>query len=224
MNPEQDESTIRCRVVIADDHVLIRQSVRLLLRAIQGVAIVAEADDGLATIALAKKFKPDLLLLDVAMPKAGGLAVIGEVKRWSPATRVAVLTGIAGASVLTQLRDSGAVGLLSKVSTAQELDYGLRRIIAGEEYVSEGLRAAVEMGGVIGGLTMRERQVLELAAQGSSNTEIAALLNISPKTAENHRTNLMRKLGVHSAAELVALVLRENLGGVQGHTFGRPIA
>ena len=214
MGAEDDLSTVRCRVLIADDHQLIRQAIRTLLRAIEGVAIVAEADDGFATIALAKKLKPDLLLLDVAMPKAGGLAVIGEVKRWSPATRVAVLTGITGTNTLVQLRDSGAVGLLSKVCTAQELDHGLRRIIAGEEYVSEDLRAVVEAGGAIGALTMRERQVLALAAQGSSNAEIAALLNISTKTAENHRTNLMRKLGVHSAAELVALVLRENLQGV----------
>jgi DNA-binding NarL/FixJ family response regulator len=214
MNAGHNESTIRCRVVIADDHVLIRQAVRLLLTTVEGVEIVGEADDGLAAIALAKKLQPDLLLLDVAMPRAGGLAVIGEVRRWSPATRVAVLTGITGTSVLAQLRDSGAVGLLSKVCGAQELDHGLRRIIAGEEYVSEDLRATVEAGGVIGALTMRERQVLELAAQGSSNSEIAALLNISAKTADNHRTNLMRKLGVHSAAELVALVLRENLQGV----------
>jgi DNA-binding NarL/FixJ family response regulator len=211
MNSGHNESTIRCRVVIADDHVLIRQSVRQLLRAIEGVVTVAEAGDGFATIALAKKLKPDLLLLDVAMPKAGGLAVIGEVKRWSPATRVAVLTGVTGTSVLAQLRDSGAVGLLSKVCSARELDHGLRRIIAGESYVSEDLRASIEAGDAIGALTMRERQVLELAAQGSSNAEIAALLNISPKTAENHRTNLMRKLGVHSAAELVALVLRDDL-------------
>jgi DNA-binding NarL/FixJ family response regulator len=214
MGAEDDLSTVRCRVLIADDHELIRQAVRPLLRAIEGVAIVAEADDGFATIALAKKLKPDLLLLDVAMPKAGGLAVIGEVKRWSPGTRVAVLTGITGTNMLVQLRDSGAVGLLSKACSAQELDHGLRRIIAGEEYVSEDLRAVVEAGGAIGALTMRERQVLALAAQGSSNAEIAALLNISAKTAENHRTNLLRILGVHSAAELVALVLRENLQGV----------
>jgi DNA-binding NarL/FixJ family response regulator len=213
MCAEIDVATIRCRVLIADDHELIRRAVRPLLRAIEGVAIVAEADDGFATIALAKTLKPDLLLLDVAMPKAGGLAVIGEVKRWSPATRVAVLTGITGTSVLAQLRDSGAVGLLSKTCTAQELDRGLRRIIAGEEYVSEDLRAAVAAGSPVGSLTMRERQVLTLAAQGSSNAEIAALLNISTKTADNHRTNLMRKLGVHSAAELVALALRENLHG-----------
>lgn len=211
MSVRHTESPIRCRVVIADDHVLIRRAVRLLLRSVEGVEVVAEADDGFAAIALAKKHKPDLLLLDVAMPKAGGLAVIGEVKRWSPATRVAVLTGITGTGLLSQLRDSGAVGLLSKGCSANELDLGLRRIIAGDEYVSEDLRAVVDAGGAIGVLTMRERQVLELAAHGSSNTEIAALLNISTKTAENHRTNLMRKLGVHSAAELVAIGLRENL-------------
>ena len=204
-------SNTRCGVLIADDHELVRQAIRSLLQTIEGVQIVGEADDGIAAIALVKKLKPDLLLLDVAMPHAGGLAVIGEVKRWSPATRVAVLTGIAAITTLAQLRASGAVGILAKTCSAQELDLGLRRIVAGEEYIAEHLRAAIAAGGSIGELTMRERQVLALAAQGHSNGDIAALLNISVKTADNHRTNLMRKLAVHSAAELVALALREGL-------------
>lgn len=205
--------SLRCRLLIADDHELVRQAVRVLLQAIEGVEIVGEAEDGIAAIALTKKLKPDLLLLDVAMPHAGGLAVIGEVRRWSPATRVAVLTGISATTMLAQLRDSGAVGVLSKNCSAQELDLGLRRIVAGGEYIAEDLREAVAGGGLLGGLTMRERQILALAAQGRSNAEIAELLNISAKTADNHRTNLMRKLDVHSAAELVALAMREGLLG-----------
>lgn len=203
----------RCRILIADDHELVRRAVSLLLLAIDGVEIVGEAGDGLAAIAIAKRLKPDLLLLDVAMPHAGGLAVIGEIKRWSPATRIVVLTGMTAPATLTQLRDSGAVGVMSKACSARELDVGLRRIISGGEYISEDVRAAVGAGGAVSALTMRERQVLALATQGRTNAEIAALLNISVKTADNHRTNLMRKLGVHSAAELITLAVREGLLG-----------
>ena len=200
-----------CRVLIADDHGIVRGAVRLILEAIVGVEIVGEAEDGLSAIALAKRLKPDLLILDVAMPQAGGLAVLGEVRRWSPDTRVAVLTGISRGVTLAQLHASGAVGLLLKSCTPQELDHGLRCIVAGEEYVAEGVRALLGESERGAGLTMRERQVLSLAAQGKSNAEIAALLNISPKTVDNHRTNLMRKLDVHSAAGLTAVALREGL-------------
>ena len=200
-----------CRVLIADDHAIVRDAVRLILEAIGGIALVGEAEDGIATIALAKRLKPDLLILDVAMPHAGGLAVLGEVRRWSPATRVAVLTGIARRATLAQLRASGAVGLLLKSCTPQELELAFRRIAAGEEYVAEAVQALLDEGGADAELTMRERQVLTLAAQGKSNAEIAALLNISPKTVDNHRTNLMRKLDVHSAAGLTAVALREGL-------------
>lgn len=200
-----------CRVLIADDHGIVRGAVRLILEAIAGVEIVGEAEDGISAIALAKRLKPDLLILDVAMPQAGGLAVIGEVRRWSPATRVAVLTGISRGVTLAQLRSSGAVGLLLKSCTPQELDHGLRRMVAGEEYVAAGARALLGGSEPGAALTMRERQVLSLAAQGKSNAEIATLLNISPKTVDNHRTNLMRKLDVHSAAGLTAVALREGL-------------
>jgi DNA-binding NarL/FixJ family response regulator len=201
----------RCRILIADDHAIIRDAVRLILAAIDGAEVVGEAEDGIAAIALAKRLKPDLLILDVAMPHAGGLAVIGEVRRWSPGTRIAVLTGIGRQVTLTQLRASGAVGLLLKSCAPHELDHGLRRIIGGEEYIAESVRALLSEGLPGAGLTMRERQILTLAAQGKTNADIAALLNISPKTADNHRTNLMRKLDVHSAAGLTAVALREGL-------------
>ncbi len=201
----------RCRVLIADDHAIVRDAVRLILEAIGGVDVVGEAGDGIAAIALVKRLKPDVLLLDVAMPQAGGLAVIGEVRRWSPATRVVVLTGISRAVTLAQLRVSGAVGLLLKSCSPQELDLGLRQIIEGGEYIAESVRALLSDSAPAAELTTREQQVLTLAAQGKSNVEIAGLLNISPKTVDNHRTNLMRKLGVHSAAGLTAVALREGL-------------
>jgi len=112
---------------------------------------------------------------------------------------------------LAQFVASGAVGLLLKSSPSQELDHGLRRIVAGESYIARDLRAALDAPSAMTTLTMRERQILELVAQGRSNGEIAAVLNISIKTADNHRTNLMRKLEVHSVAELMSLAQREGL-------------
>lgn len=201
----------RCRVLIADDHAIVRNAMSLILTSFSGVELVGETADGISTIAMTKRLKPDLLLLDIAMPQAGGLAVIGEVRRWSPATRVAVLTGITRVMTLKQLRASGAAGVLLKSCSPRELTHGLERIIEGEEYIAEGIRELLDAGGATASLTMREQQVLSLVAQGRTNREIAALLNISPKTADNHRTNLMRKLGARSAAEVTSIALHEGL-------------
>jgi DNA-binding NarL/FixJ family response regulator len=198
-----------CRVLIADDHSIVRNALRSLLEGIEHAEVVGEAENGLAAIALAKRLRPDLLLLDVMMPEADGLTVVGEVKRWSPETRVVVFTGVTAAGTLRHFHGSVA-GLMLKSCSPQELDYGLRRVMAGESYVSEPLRHLVnEPAGEQ--LTMRERQVLALVARGYSNAEIAAVLHVSTKTADNHRTNLMRKLDVHSTAELVALAFKQGL-------------
>ena len=197
-------------MLIADDHAIVRSALRQLLEAIDGVEVVAEAGDGLSAIAQTKQLKPDLLLLDVTMPHAGGLAVLGEVLRWSPATRVAIVTGVSAHGTLAELRNCGAIGVLLKTASPAELDHGLRRIIAGESYVSPALSES-PLGHALAALTAREGQILSLVAQGRSAGEIATLLNISAKTVDNHRTNLMRKLDVHSAAELAALAVREGL-------------
>jgi DNA-binding NarL/FixJ family response regulator len=201
----------RCRVLIADDHAIVRNAVRTIFATIDGVEIVGEAEDGMQAVALAKRIKPDVLLLDVAMPQMGGLAAIGEIKRWSPETRVVIFTGIDRAMTLNELRASGAVGVLLKSCTPQEIADGLSAVIAGQEYIAKGVRELLESGGPMGELTTRERQILSLVAQGKTNAEIAELLHISPKTADNHRTNLMRKLDVHSTAELLAVALREGM-------------
>jgi DNA-binding NarL/FixJ family response regulator len=208
---EENVTTGSCRVLIADDHSLVRNALRQLLEGIAGVSVVGEAEDGLAAIAKARKLQPDLLMLDVSMPGAGGLAVIGEIGRWSPTTRVVVVTGVTSMTTLAEFVRSGAIGVLLKSATPQELSHGLRQIVAGGTYVAAELRQALDGTSPIATLTTRERQVLSLAAKGHSNSQIAALLNISAKTADNHRTNVMRKLAVHSAAELTALAMREDL-------------
>lgn len=199
------------RVLIADDHAIVRNAIRPLLDGIPGVEIVGEAEDGVAAIALTKRLLPDLLILDVAMPHAGGMAVVGEVRRWSPGTRICVLTGVGASGALSQLLSSGAAGLLLKSCTPDELETGFRALVAGKSYVAESVRTLCRTGGMLARLTLRERQILSLAAQGNSNARIAELLHISLKTVDNHRTNVMRKLDVHSAAELFALAQREGL-------------
>ena len=200
-----------CRVVIADDHAIVRNAVRPLLQALPGVEIVGEADNGLAAIALIKSLRPDLLVLDVSMPHAGGIAVLVEVRRWSPATRILVFTGNTNSATLGQLIANGAIGILLKSNTPEELALGFKKVVLGESYIAAEARTALETGSALAQLTQRESQILSLAVQGKSNVEIAALLHISHKTADNHRTNLMRKLQVHSIAELTALAAREGL-------------
>lgn len=200
-----------CRIVIADDHDIVREATRPLLTSIPGVEIVGEVDNGVTAIALVKRLQPDLLVLDIAMPHASGVVVLGESRRWSPLTRIAVLTGVSASGVLAEIAASGVAGLMSKSSPAAELRAGLGTIVAGGTYVCAEVAAILAETRGLRELTARERQVLSLAVQGKSNAEIAALLNISPKTVDNHRTALMRRLDVHSIAELVAFALREGL-------------
>ncbi len=199
----------RCKVLIADDHALVRNGVRPLLESIPGVEVVGEANNGITAIALTKKHKPDVLVLDISMPLAGGTAVLGEVRRFSPHTRIAVLTGIDSARRLAQMQAGGAEVILLKSCEPQELLQGFRAAIAGLPFVATGARSPLASRDAFADLTRREQQILSLAARGNTNAEIAALLSISGKTVDNHRTNLMRKLDVHSAAELAALAIRE---------------
>lgn len=204
----------RIKVLIADDHAIVRNAVRTLIESIAGAEVVAEADNGIATIALARKLRPDVLVLDIAMPHAGGITVLGEVRRFSPATRIAVLTGIDRARTFAELQAGGVRVILTKSCAPEELLRGFRAAIAGEPYMAAEARAQMVAGEALATLTMRERQVLSLAVRGKANAEIAALLHISKKTVDNHRTSLMRKLDVHSAAELATTALREGLADI----------
>jgi DNA-binding NarL/FixJ family response regulator len=199
------------RVLVADDHAIVRNAVRSMIESIPGAQIVGDADNGIAAIALAKKLQPDVLVLDIAMPHAGGIAVLGEVRRFSPATRIVVLTGVSHARTFTDLQAAGVDVILTKSSGPDELLRGFRAAIAGAAFLSIEARSKLAAGEAFAALTLRERQVLSLAARGQSNAAIAAMLNISHKTVDNHRTSLMRKLDVHSVAELTATAIREGL-------------
>ena len=199
------------RVVIADDHAIVRQAMRALFASIDNTEVVAEAEDGLAAIALGRKHRPDLLVLDVGMPLANGSEVFAEVRRWSPDTAVAVFTGFTATSILADWVAAGVDGLFLKSCSEEELRRGLRLILSGEKYVMadiiERLRGAEEQAE----LTDREREVLALISTGMTTNQIGERLCISPKTVEKHRAALFEKFNVSSVAALLTSAFKAGM-------------
>jgi len=208
----------QCTAIIADDHSLVRNALRTVLDQIDGLSVVAEAANGLEAIAAAKAHKPSLLLLDHAMPYAHGVEVFAEVRRWSPETRIIVLTGLTAAGLLREFVDAGVDGLFLKRGDEQDLVRAIPDVLAGTRRIAPEIEQIIAMAGPAQSLTRREMQILDRIARGETNAEIAEVLNISPKTVDNHRTNIMRKLEVHSVAELLAYALREGLLEPAKHT------
>jgi DNA-binding NarL/FixJ family response regulator len=202
--------------VIADDHEIVRQGLRTALETpgmveTSGIKIVAEADNGIDAIAEVKIHKPDLLLLDIAMPFADGTEVVPEIKRWSQDTRIVVITGSNGGGLVCNLINAGIDGMFYKGASLDELYQKLPLILRGGRFIAEPFVKAMETQGAAQSLTARELQILNMIVAGKTNKEIAALLFISPKTVDKHRTSLMTKLNVHSLVELLAYALREGL-------------
>jgi len=211
----------RTTLVLADDHPVVRQGLRALLEAEPGFHIVGEADDGVAAAQLAERLKPDVLLVDVMMPGLNGLEVTRQVRQRCPGTRVIVLSMHANEAYVLEALRHGAAGYVLKESSTAELVQAVRTVVAGRRHLSPPLsdraieayaqKAAPSPLDIYETLTTREREVLQMAAEGRRNSEIAARLAISPRTAETHRTHLMRKLGLHNQADLIRYALRRGL-------------
>jgi len=210
-------------VVIADDHAIIRNSLDDALSrpgrvAVKGLTVLAHAENGLEAVAAVKQHKPDLLLLDVAMPLASGAQIINDIRRWSPDTHTVVFTGVETAGLLLGLIEDGVRGLFSKADPIENLLDKLPHILDGSTYVAPRFSQILDKQSAIGLLTPRERQTLNMVVAGKNNREIAEVMAVSPKTVDKHRTSLMNKLDVHSVVELIALALREGLLD-DGHAF-----
>ncbi|MEW5984677.1 MAG: response regulator transcription factor [Acidobacteriota bacterium] len=205
------------RVILADDHTLVRSGIRRILEGQPGVQVVAEAADGHAAIEACARHRADVLVVDLKMPGADGIEVLRAVKRAHPALKVIVLTMHAGREYVARAMQEGADGYLLKDSAVQDLVAALDVVRAGQSYYSpaiqqqmaELLREGTRAPQSVESLTDREREVLALLARGLSSKEIAADLNISTRTVETHRANLMRKLGVKSVALLTQVAIRE---------------
>jgi DNA-binding NarL/FixJ family response regulator len=208
-------------IILADDHPLVRQGLRGALEAEPDTYIVAETGDGLETIRLVERLQPDVLVLDLMMPGLGGLDVLPIVQQRAPRTRVVVLSMFASEDFVLQALRNGAVAYVLKGCDPFYAVEAVRRAAAGRRYLSPGVserafdayqeKAEAAPPDPHDLLTPRERQALQLAAEGHSNAEIGARLSISPRTAEMHRANALRKLGIKSRAELTRYAIRRGL-------------
>ncbi len=204
------------RVVLADDHQVLRQGVKALLEQ-HGVAVVAEASDGQSAVALVREHRPDVAVLDIMMPLLNGIDAAHQIADDCPETRVVLLTALDDERYVTQGVREGVRGFVLKTQAAEDLAQAIHEVSRGGLYVSPGVsqvlvdacKAAAEQAAER--LTSRERQVVQLVAEGKSTKQIAALLKITPKTAEFHRMRVMKKLDVHDVASLVRYAIREGL-------------
>ena len=210
------------RVLLADDHSLVRRGMRSLLETEESIEVVAEAADGLEALRLCEEHHPDLLILDVAMPKLNGIDVAQRVQKMQPPPRAIMLSMHLDESYVMRALNAGARGYLLKDATDEDLLPAIRAVAAGKSYFSpavSGVLAAeyveqLQERGLTDSydlLTDREKEVLQLLAEGRSNKEVAALLELGLSTVETHRGNLMQKLNLHSTADIVLYAVRKRL-------------
>jgi two-component system, NarL family, response regulator NreC len=208
-------------IVLAEDHQILREGLRALLSAEPDLTVVGEAAEGLGVADMVERLRPDLLVVDLMMPGLGGLDVLVQVRQRVPQTRAIVLSMHADESYVLAALRNGAVGYVLKNAGVEDLLRAIRAVLGGQIYLSAPLseramvsyveRARESAGDAYDALTPREREVLHLVAEGRTSAEIAQRLSISPRTAEIHRTNLMRKLDLHSQTELVRYALRRGI-------------
>ncbi len=204
------------RVVLADDHVLVRQGLKSLLER-EGFQIVAEASDGQEALRFVRSLQPDIAIMDITMPILNGLDAAREISLSSPKTKTILLTQHDEEQYLSEALESGVKGYVLKSQVANDLIHALRQVSRGEVYLSPGVSAALveayrsKADKPRNPLTTRERQVLQLIAEGKSTKDVASVLGISLKTAESHRTRLMQKLDIHETASLVLYAVRRGI-------------
>lgn len=210
------------RVLLADDHALVRAGIRALLSAIEGVDVIAETGNGLEALRVIQDLRPDIVLLDVTMPGLSGLEVLEESKKLFPDLRVIILTVHDAAEYAMQALRAGAAGYLPKSAAADELQLAIEIVSRGETYVSgevsrrtllEYSKGQIEH--PLARLTPRQREILTLIAEGLSTKSIGRRLNISVKTVESHRAQLMERLDIHDVAGLVRFALKMGLVKVE---------
>ena len=210
------------RIVIAEDYTIVRQGLKSLLDSFSEFEVVGEAVDGKEAIESVGRLKPDLVLMDLSMPKTDGITAIKEIKRCLPETKILALTVHKTEEYILAALQAGADGYVLKDATRDELIMAIKAVFEGRPYLSPGISQKVIDGYLSGkkydgvetswdALSQRERQILKLIAEGYKNKEIAAYLGISLKTVQKHRANLMKKLNLHNAAALTSFALDKGL-------------
>jgi two-component system, NarL family, response regulator NreC len=213
----------RKRVLIADDHALVREGIVAFLKLCDEVEVVAEASDGVEAIEKTNKLRPDIVIMDINMPKLGGLEATVEIKKAHPEIKVLVLTQYEDREYISRFLKAGVSGYLLKKAVGSDLIAALKAIIRGELYLYSSVASEVVKEYLHGGvpkidatnpyekLTDREKQVLKLVAEGSTHKEVAELLHISVKTVIAHQTNIGEKLGIHNRAGLIKFAIQKGI-------------
>ncbi len=208
----------KIRVLLAEDHTIVRKGLRALLEGQAGIEVIAEAEEGRQAVRLAEQFGPDVVLMDFSMPVLNGLEATRQIVERVPGTKVLVLTRHTNQEYVDRILEAGASGYLVKRSAPEELVIAIQAVHRGDSYLDPAISATI-IHAYLGKsktdgtdrylrLTARQREVLQLIAEGYANREIAAMLHVSVKTVENHRAHLMEALDLHSTAELTQYAIR----------------
>jgi DNA-binding NarL/FixJ family response regulator len=215
---------MKLRILIADDHEVVRHGLCTLLQSHEGWEICGEAKDGREAVAMAKQMKPDVVIVDVGMPNLNGLAATRQLTQQNPQQKIIVLTITDSDQVIREALDAGARGFVLKSDAARDLVSAVEALQRNRMFFTPRVNDMVLAGFLDKGhkgspklpkLTPREHEVVQLLAEGKSSKEVASLLNLSTKTAETHRSNIMRKLGFHSIRDIVVYAIKNNIIQVQ---------
>jgi DNA-binding NarL/FixJ family response regulator len=208
------------RILLVDDHALVRAGIRALLHGLEGVEVVGEASNGREALALARSCRPQVVLMDISMTEMNGLEAAARMVKDFPDVRVVMLSGHANEEYVCQALRAGASGYILKDAGAAELEIAVRAVARGETYLSPAVSKHViaeymrRVGGESGSLellTARQREILQLIAEGRTTKEMASLLHVSVKTVETHRMQLMDRLNIHDIAGLVRYAVRAGI-------------
>jgi len=217
---------MKTRILLADDHVIIRHGLRSLINAQGDMEVVGEAGDGRSALGMARQLSPNVVVMDVGMPELNGVEATRQMATQVPGAKVLMLTAHGEQKTVREALRAGACGYVLKDMAFEELASAIRTVASGKTYLSPNVAGAVvdgyltgaggngngeEVRGVFSKLTPREREVLQLMAEGKSTKQVAMALHVSVKTVETHRRQLMEKLDLHSVAELTKYAIREGL-------------
>lgn len=204
------ESRKKIRVLLADDHMVVRMGIASLLSFANGIEVIGEADNGLDAVKLAHELKPDVVLMDLQMPELNGVEATARIHADDPGAKILILTSFGTSAELKRAMDAGAAGALVKSSSRTEIVDAIRSVMTGGQVMSNEIRHTIENISAMPEMSPRQIEILNLVAKGFSNKEIAKIVGISPETVKEHVANIFSRIGASSRAEAATLAV--NLG------------